>query len=67
MKYQVLFSLKKTMKKYLQMPSAAIVIGASRVNAKDYKNKKGGHRFKHGLECLTKLLRVCLGSAMVLG
>ena len=42
MKYQVLFSLKKTMKKYLQMPSAAIVIGASRVNAKDYKNKKGG-------------------------
>ena len=35
MKYQVLFSLK-TMKKYIQMSSAAVVIGASMVKRRNF-------------------------------
>ena len=32
MKYQVLFSLKKKIKRYLRIPSAAVAIGALKVS-----------------------------------
>ena len=58
MKYHVLISLKKTMKKYLQMSSAAVVIGALRVNKEE-------NHFLLLLCCLGFAIMCCLDFATI--